>query len=42
MHGIDGLMVVDTSAFPDTIHNTNLMACALGEIAAGLIRGRAA
>jgi choline dehydrogenase len=40
VHGIDGLRVADTSVFPDTLlHNTNLTAFAIGEIAADLIRG---
>ncbi|MFO1035684.1 MAG: GMC family oxidoreductase N-terminal domain-containing protein [Geminicoccaceae bacterium] len=35
VHGIDGLMVCDSSVFPDTVmHNTNLACYALGEVAA--------
>lgn len=41
VHGIDGLMVVDSSVFPDTImHNTNLTCYVLGEVAADMIAGR--
>lgn len=41
VHGIDGLMVVDSSVFPDTVmHNTNLACYALGEIAADLVAGQ--
>ena len=41
VHGIEGLMVADTSVFPDTImHNTNLAAYVIGERAADLVRGR--
>jgi choline dehydrogenase len=41
VHGIEGLMVADSSIFPDTImHNSNLACYALGEIAADFIRGR--
>ncbi len=41
VHGIDGLMVADSSVFPDTVmHNTNLACYVIGEIAADIIRGR--
>ncbi|MBA3519055.1 MAG: GMC family oxidoreductase N-terminal domain-containing protein [Rhizobiales bacterium] len=41
VHGIERLMIVDSSVFPDTVmHNTNLACYALGEIAADLIGGR--
>jgi choline dehydrogenase len=40
VHGIEGLLVADTSVFPDTImHNTNLAAYVVGEKAAEIIRG---
>ncbi|MEZ5665892.1 MAG: GMC family oxidoreductase [Alphaproteobacteria bacterium] len=43
VHGIDGLMVADASAFPDTImHNLNLTAYLFGEAAAQTIAGEAA
>lgn len=41
LHGVDGLMVADSSIFPDTVmHNTNLACYALGEIAADIALGR--
>jgi choline dehydrogenase len=41
VHGVDGLMVADSSVFPDTVmHNTNLTCHVVGEIAADLITGR--
>ena len=41
VHGCEGLMVADSSVFPDTImHNTNLACCVIGERAADLVRGR--
>jgi choline dehydrogenase len=41
VHGIEGLMVADSSVFPDTVmHNTNLACYAIGEIAADMVRGR--
>ena len=40
VHGIEGLRVADTSVFPDTImHNTNLLTCVTGEIAAERLAG---
>jgi len=40
VHGIGGLLVADTSVFPDTImHNTNLAAYVVGERVADLVRG---
>ena len=33
LHGVDGLMVADSSIFPDTVmHNTNLTCYVIGEI----------
>lgn len=41
VHGTDGLMVADSSIFPDTVmHNTNLTCYAVGEVASDLIRAR--
>lgn len=41
VHGVDALMVTDSSVFPDTImHNTNLACYVLGEVAAELIAAR--
>jgi choline dehydrogenase len=41
VHGIDRLLVVDSSIFPDTVmHNTNLACYVLGEIAADFIQDR--
>ncbi|MCY7418964.1 MAG: hypothetical protein LH650_10800, partial [Chloroflexi bacterium] len=40
VHGTEALLVADASVFPDTImHNTNLMAYTVGEVAADLVRG---
>lgn len=40
VHGIDGLLVADTSVFPETVmHNTNLAACVVGERVADVVRG---
>jgi len=40
VHGIDNLRVADTSIYPDNVmHNTNLTALVVGEIAARLIGG---
>ena len=40
VHGIDGLLVADTSVFPETImHNTNLAAYVVGERVADVVRG---
>jgi choline dehydrogenase len=42
VHGVEGLIVADTSVFPDTImHNTNLAAYVVGERVADLVRGQA-
>ncbi len=39
VHGIDNLMVADSSVFPDTVmHNTNLTCLVIGERAADIIR----
>lgn len=39
VHAIGGLLVADTSVFPDTImHNTNLAAYVVGERVADLVR----
>ena len=39
VHGVEGLMVADSSVFPDTVmHNTNLTCYVVGEVAAGLCR----
>ncbi len=39
VHGLDGLVVADSSIFPDTVmHNTNLTCFAVGEVASDLIR----
>ncbi|MBA3519562.1 MAG: GMC family oxidoreductase, partial [Rhizobiales bacterium] len=39
VHGIDGLMVADSSVFPDTVmHNTNLTCYVVGERAAAIVR----
>lgn len=39
VHGVDGLMVADSSIFPDTVmHNTNLTCCVVGEVAADRLR----
>jgi choline dehydrogenase len=41
VHGIEGLMVADSSIFPDnTMNNTNLTCYVIGEVAADLIEGR--
>ena len=43
VHGVEGLMVADSSVFPDnTMNNTNLTCYMIGEKAADLARGRAA
>ena len=35
VHGVDGLLVCDSSVFPDTVmHNTNLACYMLGEVLA--------
>ena len=35
VHGLDGLLVADSSVFPDTVmHNTNLACYVIGEVAA--------
>jgi choline dehydrogenase len=40
VHGIEGLWVADTSAFPDTImHNTNLLTYVMGEVVAERLAG---
>ncbi len=40
VRGVEGLMVADTSVFPDNImHNPNLTAYMVGEMAADLVRG---
>ncbi|MGI9659704.1 MAG: GMC family oxidoreductase [Gaiellaceae bacterium] len=40
VHGIDGLMVADSSIFPDNVmNNTNLTCYVIGEIAADLVDG---
>ena len=40
VHGIEGLMVADSSIFPDnTMNNTNLTCYVIGEVAADLIGG---
>jgi choline dehydrogenase-like flavoprotein len=40
VHGFDNLHVADTSVYPDNVmHNTNLTALVVGEIAARLIVG---
>ncbi|MBJ7328904.1 MAG: GMC family oxidoreductase N-terminal domain-containing protein [Solirubrobacteraceae bacterium] len=40
VRGVEGLMVADTSVFPDNImHNTNLTAHMVGEMAADLVAG---
>ncbi len=42
VHGVDGLMVADSSIFPDTVmHNTNLTCYVIGERAADVIRAAA-
>jgi choline dehydrogenase-like flavoprotein len=39
VHGLTGLLVADSSVFPDTVmHNTNLACYMIGEVAADLIR----
>ena len=39
VHGLTGLLVADSSVFPDTVmHNTNLACYMVGEVAADLIR----
>lgn len=39
LHGVDGLMVADSSIFPSAVmHNTNLTCCVVGEVAADRIR----
>jgi choline dehydrogenase len=41
VHGFDNLRVADTSIYPDNVmHNTNLTAMVVGEVAARLIGGR--
>ena len=41
VHGVENLLVVDSSVFPDTVmHNTNLACYALGEVAAARLAGR--
>ena len=41
VHGVDGLMVADSSIFPDTImHNPNLTCYVIGEMAADILAGR--
>ena len=41
VHGFDNLRVADTSIYPDNVmHNTNLTALVVGEVAARLIGGR--
>ncbi len=38
-HGVDGLMVADSSIFPAAVmHNTNLTCYVVGEVAAALLR----
>ena len=40
MHGVEALMVADSSIFPDNVmNNTNLTCYAIGEIAADLVQG---
>ena len=40
VHGVDGLMVADSSIFPDNVmNNTNLTCFVIGEIAADLVEG---
>jgi choline dehydrogenase len=40
VHGFDNLRVADTSIYPDNVmHNTNLTAIVVGEMAARLIDG---
>ena len=40
VHGVENLMVADSSIFPDnTMNNTNLTCYVIGEVAADLIRG---
>jgi choline dehydrogenase len=40
VHGVEGLMVADSSIFPDnTMNNTNLTCYVIGEVAADLIQG---
>ena len=40
VHGFDNLRVADTSIYPDNVmHNTNLTALVVGEVAARLISG---
>ena len=40
VHGSVGLMIADSSVFPDTVmHNTNLACYAIGEIASDIILG---
>jgi choline dehydrogenase len=40
VHGIDGLMVADSSIFPDNVmNNTNLTCYVIGEVAADLVQG---
>jgi choline dehydrogenase len=40
-HGLQNLMIADSSIFPDTVmHNTNLACYVVGEIAADIIRAR--
>ncbi len=39
LHGVDGLMVADSSIFPSAVmHNTNLTCCVIGEVAADRLR----
>jgi choline dehydrogenase-like flavoprotein len=41
VHGVEGLMVADSSIFPDNVmNNTNLTCYAIGEVAADLVQGR--
>jgi choline dehydrogenase-like flavoprotein len=41
VHGVEGLMVADSSIFPDNVmNNTNLTCYAVGEVAADLVQGR--
>jgi choline dehydrogenase len=41
VHGVEGLIVADSSIFPDNVmNNTNLTCYAIGEVAADLVQGR--
>ena len=43
VHGFDNLRIADTSIFPDNVmHNTNLTAIVVGEMAARFVDGRSA